>query len=126
MRKNVGVFAGLIVGLAIAIGVAQSSHEAAAETVALDDVVIVSVSEADVDGALFLPDKQGRITCANGTAPRCYRDECPSDTECPATDQCYGSLTCGLYTTVWKGGKQGCRMYGDCAPPASGGPIVIP
>lgn len=126
MRKNVGVFAGLIVGLAIAIGVARSSHEAAAETAAVEDVVIVSVLDADVDGAVFLPDKNGRITCANGTAPRCFRDECPSATECPAADQCYGSLTCALYNTVWKGGKRACTMLGECAPPASGGPVVIP
>jgi hypothetical protein len=125
MRKNFGAIAGLIFGLAVAIGVAQSNNAAAADTAGLDDVDIESLSDPEIEGVAFLPDKQGNDKCAGGSTPRCFRDSCPSATECPPKDQCYGALTCALYETVWKGGKQACSMLGDCSPPTSGGPIVI-
>ena len=52
--------------------------------------------------------------CENGRPPQCFRPKCPDDYTCPAQDQCYGAITCGVFATMW--GGHGCRMLGYCTP----------
>lgn len=112
MKKILKTFSSLLLGLSIAVGVAQASA-----TLSYDSGDIASF-----DYTLEKPTGGTNPgTCGGGVAPRCYRPECPSTTVCPAKDQCSGGASCFLITRY--DGATNCSVSGSCV--SSTGNVVM-
>lgn len=124
MKKNLGTLAGVICGLAIAIGVASAGSYASSESA---DVVTASLLNESTDFALKPKGGSTPGTCQSGKPPRCYRPHCgwtaDFKPECPAKDQCDGREYCMMITDTQ--GRTVCATNLACVDSPGGGPIVI-